>query len=721
MKKILLKFSVFMVAIFLSLLLVAPALIYADDITIFVIEGVTVPVTGGTPVSTITATTQYTGTVSWSPDHDPFAPGTAYTATITLTAIAPYDFTAVPENSFTVAGATATNAAGSGIITAVFPATDDSVITISAIPGVTAPVTGGAPVSAITETDEYTGTVTWAPIDDPFAASTVYTAEITLTPKTGYTLTGVPENFFTVAGATATNAADSGDVTAAFPATAAADSVITISAIPGVTVPVIGGTPVSTITETTQYTGTVSWAPADDPFAANTVYTATIILAPKTGYTLTGVAANFFTVIGATAINAADSGDVTAAFPATAAESLNITAIGSIIGTPQVGVELTAGALTPAGATATYQWQIADVIGGPYTDISGATTNKYTPVAADEGKFIRVVATGTGGDTGTATSDPTTTAVAAAAVIIPTVPLGTTSTFAILAGTGITDAGAASVISGDVGLSPTTGAGITGLTGAQVTGTIYVVDATGPAGSVINPSLLTTAKNDLIAAYDNTIGRTPTVTFSEATNPLGGKTLTSGVYKFNSRVTDLDGTLTLDAQGDPNAVFIFQATSSLITASASSVNLINGARFCRVFWVVPSSATLGSDSTFVGHIFALTSISVTSGTTVYGQLLARNGAVTLDHDTITNGPCDTVAPPAPAPPATTDTTAATDTTATTAVEDTTATAEAPVEQTVEGGQLPKTSTPWYNILLAGIVLTIMGSISWRVARKRINT
>jgi formylglycine-generating enzyme required for sulfatase activity len=198
----------------------------------------------------------------------------------------------------------------------------DTVIDIAAIPGVTVPVIGETPVTTITETSQYTGTVSWSPADDPFEALTVYTANITLTAKSGYTLSGVSADFFTVAGAnTVANDADSGVVTAEFPATEAGPpDVIDIAAIPGVTVPVIGETPVTTITETSQYTGTVSWSPADTTFAGSTVYTATITLTAKTGYTLTGVSADFFTVAGATSVtNDADSGVVTAVFPETAA------------------------------------------------------------------------------------------------------------------------------------------------------------------------------------------------------------------------------------------------------------------------------------------------------------------------------------------------------------------------------------------------------------------
>jgi Flp pilus assembly protein protease CpaA len=140
-----------------------------------------------------------------------------------------------------------------------------------------------------------------------------------LTAKQGYTLQGVAANFFTVAGATATNAANNGEIKAEFPATVVVTTPINIPAIPGVTAPVTGGTPVKAITETAQYTGTVKWNGDPSVFAGGTAYIATIKLTAKQGYTLQGVAANFFTVAGATATNAANNGEIKAEFPATAA------------------------------------------------------------------------------------------------------------------------------------------------------------------------------------------------------------------------------------------------------------------------------------------------------------------------------------------------------------------------------------------------------------------
>ena len=202
----------------------------------------------------------------------------------------------------------------------------------------------------------------------------------------------------------------------------------------------------------------------------------------------------------------------------------------------------------------------------------------------------------------------------------PTVNLGTSAGFAVLAGTTITNTGP-TTITGDVGLHPGSAFVDTGVT---LIGARHISDAVAQQ-----------AKIDLVTAYNDAAGRPVS---SAVPVDLVGLTLGPGVYNSGG-VLGLTGTLTLDAQGDPDAVFIFQSASTLITASNSQIRLINGARFCRVFWVVPSSATLGTNSQFVGHIFALTSIAAQTGATVEGQLLARNGQVTLDNNVITNEIC----------------------------------------------------------------------------------
>jgi hypothetical protein len=207
------------------------------------------------------------------------------------------------------------------------------------------------------------------------------------------------------------------------------------------------------------------------------------------------------------------------------------------------------------------------------------------------------------------------------------VGLGTANSFAVLAGSGVTNTGP-SVINGDLGTSPTPA--VTGFGGAPngtVNGSIHQADA-----------LAGQAKDDLITAYNDAAGQGPANTLA---TELGGQTLTPGVYVSEAGTFGITGTLTLNAQGNPDAVFIFKMASTLITASASQVSLINGAQPCHLFWQVGSSATLGTSSAFAGNILALESISLNSGVTVNGRLLARNGAVTLINDTITRADCAT--------------------------------------------------------------------------------
>ena len=190
-------------------------------------------------------------------------------------------------------------------------------VTAPAVVGIPAPVAGEEPVYGI-EGEQFTGTITWTPdlIDSKFGPQTVYTATITLTPKVGYTLSGVAANFFTVEGATSvSNAANSGIVTATFPQTGTA--VVWDNDLWKVTTPETGKTPVLDFTGS-NYTGKVVWSPEASTFAASTVYTATVTLTPKEGFTFDGIPENFFKRSGATSVtNAANSGVVTIVFPAT--------------------------------------------------------------------------------------------------------------------------------------------------------------------------------------------------------------------------------------------------------------------------------------------------------------------------------------------------------------------------------------------------------------------
>jgi Ice-binding-like len=207
------------------------------------------------------------------------------------------------------------------------------------------------------------------------------------------------------------------------------------------------------------------------------------------------------------------------------------------------------------------------------------------------------------------------------------VGLGTAGSFGVLAGTTVTNTGL-TLVTGNLGVSP--GTAVTGFPPAIVFGSTHRADA-----------VAADAQSDLTTAYNDAAGRDP----SAAVGPFigAGQTLSPGVYKATSSL-EVGGALTLDAQGNAAAVFIFQAVSTLITDSASHILLTDGAQACNVFWQVGSSATLGTSSNFQGSILALTSIAVTTGDTIVGRALARNGAVTLDNDRITVPGCMATSP-----------------------------------------------------------------------------
>ncbi|MEX2651702.1 MAG: ice-binding family protein [Acidimicrobiia bacterium] len=208
------------------------------------------------------------------------------------------------------------------------------------------------------------------------------------------------------------------------------------------------------------------------------------------------------------------------------------------------------------------------------------------------------------------------------------------------------------------------------------------------------------AQADLTAAYLNAAGRPINAT---TTADLSGLTLVGGVYEGPSQgALSLTGTLTLDGEGDPNSVFIFQTDSTLITGSGSVVSLINGAQECNVFWQVGSSATLGTGSTFVGNILALTSISVTTNVTVHGRALAQTGAVTLDDDTFTQPLCDLSTP-------TTTTTASGATTSTSGGGGGTGTT-APLTE------LPRTGSSTGTVLIVAVIALTLGAGALRLSR-----
>jgi hypothetical protein len=204
--------------------------------------------------------------------------------------------------------------------------------------------------------------------------------------------------------------------------------------------------------------------------------------------------------------------------------------------------------------------------------------------------------------------------------------LGDAQPFSVLAGSTVTNAptftGAPTHVWGDVGVAP--GTAITGLQSNQVGGTLHSGDAA--AGD---------AQTSLTSAYVQAAGLGPssTVQYPE----LGGLTLDPGVYNATSGMA-LTGKVTLDGHGNPDAYWVFQAGSTLVTGSNSEVSVVNG-NPCNVYWQVGSSATLGTGTAFIGTVMADQSIAATTGATIEGRLLARSAAVTLDSNQITAPIC----------------------------------------------------------------------------------
>jgi hypothetical protein len=199
-------------------------------------------------------------------------------------------------------------------------------------------------------------------------------------------------------------------------------------------------------------------------------------------------------------------------------------------------------------------------------------------------------------------------------------PLGNAAPFSVLGGSTVTNTGP-TVVTGNLGVSP--GSAITGFPPGIVVGTTHAADAFAAA-----------AQADATIAYNNLAGQPcpPANTFAVPTD-LGGMTLVPGVYCFASSAA-VTGLLQLDANGNPNAVWVFQIGSTLTTATGAIVQVIDGGQNCNVFWQVGSSATLGTTSTVPGTIIALTSITLNTGADLTGRAIARNGAVTLDSNSV---------------------------------------------------------------------------------------
>ena len=210
------------------------------------------------------------------------------------------------------------------------------------------------------------------------------------------------------------------------------------------------------------------------------------------------------------------------------------------------------------------------------------------------------------------------------------VDLGVAGNFVILSKSGITDV-YKSTITGDVGSSPITGAAIL-VTCAEVTGTIYSVDAAGPLPCTVNNATrLTTAVGDMQTAYTDAAGRSNPDFLNLGAGDIGGKTLTPGLYKWTSAVIiPTDVTIS----GGPTDVWIFQISGTLDMSSAVRFTLAGGAQAKNIFWQTSGAVTLGTTSHFEGNILSQTGINMQTGATINGRMLAQT-AVTLQMNTVT--------------------------------------------------------------------------------------
>jgi hypothetical protein len=208
------------------------------------------------------------------------------------------------------------------------------------------------------------------------------------------------------------------------------------------------------------------------------------------------------------------------------------------------------------------------------------------------------------------------------------------SQFSILSGAAITSTGGCSIV-GDVGASPIAGSAI-GLTSAQVSGTIYTVDANGPAGSLTDTILLSSGKNDMMTAYVAAAGRTPTPVGPQL-NPgvgnIGGMNLEPGLYKFTGTASITGSDLTLT--GGSNDVWIFQCASDLQVGTGIQVILAGGARACNVYWQVGSSAVIQTFAVFKGTIIADQAITLMTSSVMEGRALAFTAGVVADGSSLT--------------------------------------------------------------------------------------
>ncbi|WP_373496720.1 Ig-like domain-containing protein [Aquiflexum sp.] len=384
----------------------------------------------------------------------------------------------------------------------------------------------------------------------------------------------------------------------------------------------------TTVAGKVTYSGTTASFTPNNPLLPNLVYTATITTGAKSTSGIS-LAANYVwsfttapsvapTVVSTDPHNNETNVGLNKVVNATFSEAMNPATITAMTFTLKQGANAVNGAVTYNGTTASFT---------PNNPLSPNLT------------YTGTITTGAQNLTGTAlANDYIWTFQTATQQSAYFVDLKTAGRFGIFAATGISNnAGFSEIRNLDVGITPGARSSVTGFPPAIiVNGAIYAADDINPAGVA---AMLIQAKSDLTAAYLFAEGATSPAPVSVA-GDQGGKTLAPGIYKSNSTLLIQGGDLTLDAKGDPNAVWIFQIASGFTTVGGAGGNVIlsGGAKAENIFWQVGSSATIGDNTAFHGNVLALTSITMNSNATVVGRMLVINGAVVMTNTNIIEKP-----------------------------------------------------------------------------------
>ena len=375
------------------------------------------------------------------------------------------------------------------------------------------------------------------------------------------------------------------------------------------------------------YTGTTAYFKPNVSLVANTLYTATITTEAK-NIQGTALSSNFVwtfttgTTIAPTVVSTDPLDNATAtllnkSISATFSIAIDPKTINDKTFTVKNGTTLIAGVVSYTGTTATFD---------PSTDLLPGTT--YTATISQAKNMAGVALA----------NDYVWNFSTSSTLVGNTVNLGSADRFGILAGVGVSNnAGFSEIRNMDVGIYPGVRSSVTGFPPAIIVeGAIYASDDIAPPGI---GAMLIKAKQDLTNAYLFAEGAS-TPAPATVSGDQGGKTLAPGIYKSTSTLLIQSGDLTLDAQGDANAVWIFQVASDFTTVGGAGGNVIlsGGAQAKNIFWQVGRSATIGNYTIFKGNILALTSITLNSHATVQGRMLVRNGAIVMTHTNIISKP-----------------------------------------------------------------------------------